>query len=145
MRYGRIESDEHENRDGEDQEHQPERHCAGSRTETRRADQVDARDEDGEVLDLDREERHSQSEGFGRRHGGYRSHPPGRLRVMIRYVEETPEAQNDEQTADRRADNPASHGGGASRSGCSVEEGEPRNSYRRAGSEVAECESRGVG
>src|ERR671913_1616569 len=54
--HGCIEADGHENRNSEDHEHQSERHDATSRAEACRSDQVDARDEDREVLDLDREE-----------------------------------------------------------------------------------------
>src|SRR5215218_3233185 len=81
--HGCIEADEHENGNSEDHEHQPERHGATSRAEACRSDQVEARDEDREVLDLEREERHPEPERPGRRHGAYRFHPPRRLCVGI--------------------------------------------------------------
>src|SRR5215211_1867838 len=120
--HGCIETDEHENRDSEDHEHQSERHGAASRAEACRSDQVDARDEDREVLDLDREERHPESERFSRCHGTYRLHPPGRLRVGVGNVEEAPEAQDNDQGADRRADDTVNRRGDVSRSGRPAEE-----------------------
>src|SRR5215211_1498082 len=139
--HGCIETDEHENRDGEDHEHQPERHGAASRAEACRSDQVDARDEDREVLDLEREERHPKFERPGRRHGAYRFHPPRRLCVGIRCIEQAPETQDNEQTADHRADDSPDRRGGALRS---AEESEPHDTHRGAGSEVPERESSGV-
>src|SRR5215212_1453252 len=140
--HGSIETDEHENRDSEDHEHQPERLDATSRAEACRSDQVDARDEDREVLDLNREERHAKSKRPGRRHGAYRFHPPRRLCVGIRCMEQVSEAQDDEQTAEHRADDTADCRGAGLRS---TEEGEPHDTDRGAGSEVPERESSGVG
>jgi hypothetical protein len=47
------------------------------------SDQVEARDEDREVLDLQREERHPYAERPGRRHGARRLHPSGWGRLGI--------------------------------------------------------------
>jgi hypothetical protein len=122
----RIEPDEPEQRDGEDQEHQHEEsQGAASRTEVGGGDQIDARDEDREVLDLDREEHHPDSERFGRCHRVYRLHPPGRLRVGIGSIEEASEAQDNEQGADRCPDETINRRGGASRIGRLGEESEP--------------------
>src|SRR5215218_4009287 len=140
--HGCIEADEHENRDSEDHEHQPERHGVASRAEACRSDQVDARDEDREVLDLDREERHPKSERLDRRHGAYRFHPPRRMRVGIRCIEQAPEAQDNEQTTDHRADDSPDRRGVGLRS---TEESESHDTYRGAGSEVPEREGCGVG
>src|SRR5829696_9557044 len=140
--HGCIEADEHENGNSENHEHQPERHGATSRAEACPSDQVEARDEDREVLDLEREERHPEPEGPRRRHGAYRFHPPRRLCVGIRCIEQAPEAQDNEQTADHRADDSPDRRGATLRS---TEESEPHDTYRGAGSEVAERESSGVG
>src|SRR5215211_1304480 len=142
IRRGRVEADEHNHRDGEDHEHQPERHGAASVAKFCRSDQVHARYEDREVLDLDREERHPESKRPGRRHGLYRLYPSGWLRVWVGSAQEAPEAQDDEQTTDRHTDNPANQGGGIFRS---AKEGEPRETHHRAGSEVAGREGGCVG
>src|SRR5215212_3931457 len=142
LREGRVEADQHENRDGENEEHQAERQDAAQRTKARDGDEVEARDEDGEVFDLDREYRHPEYERSGRRDGPYGLHPPGRLSVGIRYVEEAPEAKDDEQAPDRNAEYPFDGMGGISRI---PEDGEPHNAYHQADCEVAEREGRGVG
>jgi len=54
------------------------------------------------------------------------------LRVGIRSVEEASQAQNNEQGADRRADDTVNRRGSVSHSGYPGEESEPCNTHRRA-------------
>src|SRR5215204_197478 len=140
--HSRKEADEREHRDGEDHEHKHECRDAALKTKARRNDQVQARDEDREVLDLDREERHPEPERRGRRHGVYRLHPLRWGRVWIRRVRQAPYAKDDEQGSDRHADDTASRGDDTLRP---AEENEPRDAYDRAGSEVPEREGTGIG
>ena len=96
LRHSRIEDDKHENWDGEDREHQHERYDAALRTKACRSDQINACYEDREVLDLNWEKHHPDSERFSRRQKAYRLNPPGRRRVGIRCIEKTPAAQDNE-------------------------------------------------
>jgi hypothetical protein len=114
------------------------------KAEASRGDQLQARDEDREVLDLARAERHPVSERPGRRQGACRFDPPRRSCVRIRNFEQAPEVEDDEQSADRGADDTANHRGGAFRSRGLAEDDWPNDTHRREGSEVAECESSGV-
>src|SRR5918993_933849 len=139
---GRIQADEHEYREGEYREHKPERQNAALGAEARRDDQLYARYEDREALDLAREERHPEPERPWRRHGFYRLHPRGWGRVGIGRSEQAPQAEDEEQRPDRNADDTADSGDGVLRP---AEEGEPCDTHRRAGGEVPEREGTGVG
>src|SRR5215203_1398493 len=107
MWSGRIEADERENRDGEDEEHEPERHDTALGAEARHDDQVQASGEDREVLDLQREEHHPEPEHPRWRHGVYGFHPLRWGRIGVWGCEHGPQSQNEEQYPDRHADDAA--------------------------------------